>query len=135
MPKICEPQPTSEPVYISPTGSKLNFGGLLTDTRIFYTSKEFPSGSSAEMRPFQRSQDIFVNGERLGLSNGLNIYPLDIRCIDARGTPVQPVTPPPSPRKCWCSNDSCKVDCATAPDGFCCIDHSLTNQLLQTLQG
>lgn len=36
---------------------------------------------------------------------------------------------------CRCTPDSCRVDCATAPDGFCCIDHSLTNRLLQTLQG
>jgi len=41
----------------------------------------------------------------------------------------------PPPINCRCSEDSCRVDCATAPDGFCCIDHSLTNQLLQTLQG
>ena len=34
-----------------------------------------------------------------------------------------------------CSTDSCRVDCATAPDGFCCIDHAVTNRLLQTLQG
>ena len=34
-----------------------------------------------------------------------------------------------------CTPDSCRVDCATAPDGFCCIDHAVTNRLLQTLQG
>jgi len=38
-------------------------------------------------------------------------------------------------RNCKCSDDSCRVDCATAPDGFCCIDHAVTNRLLQTLQG
>lgn len=32
-----------------------------------------------------------------------------------------------------CSTDSCRVDCATSPDGFCCIDHSLTDRLLQVL--
>lgn len=30
-----------------------------------------------------------------------------------------------------CTEDSCRVDCATSPDGFCCIDHSVTNRLLQ----
>lgn len=40
----------------------------------------------------------------------------------------------PPPINCRCSDDSCRVDCAGAPDGFCCIDHSLTNRLLQTLQ-
>ena len=40
----------------------------------------------------------------------------------------------PPPINCRCSEDSCRVDCATAPDGFCCIDHSLTNRLLQVLQ-
>ena len=32
-----------------------------------------------------------------------------------------------------CSQDSCRVDCAIAPDGFCCIDHLLTDRLLQVL--
>ncbi len=34
---------------------------------------------------------------------------------------------------CRCSDDSCRVDCAAAPDGFCCVDHSVTNRLLQVL--
>ena len=34
-----------------------------------------------------------------------------------------------------CTPDSCRVDCPSAPDGFCCIDHATTNRLLQTLQG
>ncbi len=34
-----------------------------------------------------------------------------------------------------CSNDSCRVDCVGQPDGFCCIDHSVTNTLLTILQG
>ena len=38
------------------------------------------------------------------------------------------------PSNCRCSNDSCRVDCSSAPDGFCCIDHSLTDRLLQVLQ-
>ncbi len=33
-----------------------------------------------------------------------------------------------------CSIDSCRIDCDTAPDGFCCIDHSFTDRLLQVLQ-
>ena len=41
----------------------------------------------------------------------------------------------PTESDCYCSDDSCRVDCATAPDGFCCIDHAVTNRLLQTLQG
>ena len=32
-----------------------------------------------------------------------------------------------------CSFDSCRVDCATSPDSFCCIDHSLSNRLLQVI--
>lgn len=32
-----------------------------------------------------------------------------------------------------CSDDSCRVDCIGQPDGFCCIDHSLTDRLLQVL--
>jgi len=32
-----------------------------------------------------------------------------------------------------CTSDSCRVDCAGQPDGFCCIDHSLSNRLLQVL--
>jgi hypothetical protein len=40
----------------------------------------------------------------------------------------------PPPTNCRCTPDSCRVDCATAPDGFCCIDHAVTNRLLQTLQ-
>ena len=34
---------------------------------------------------------------------------------------------------CRCTDDSCRVDCAGAPDGFCCIDHSVTNTLLQVI--
>ena len=41
----------------------------------------------------------------------------------------------PPNTNCRCTPDSCRVDCATAPDGFCCIDHAVTNRLLQTLQG
>ena len=134
MPKICEPAPPSIPVYTSPTNLGLYFGGLLTDTRIFfYWGQSFPSGSSAEMLPFGESQEIYVNGVRLGLSNGRNIYPLDIRCMDERGTPIQPTTPPDGDRNCYCSPDSCRVDCATSPDGFCCIDHAVTDRLLQVL--
>ena len=33
-----------------------------------------------------------------------------------------------------CSDDSCRIDCASDPDGFCCIDHSLTDRLLQQLR-
>ena len=33
-----------------------------------------------------------------------------------------------------CTPDSCRVDCSNAPDGFCCIDHSFTDRLLQVLQ-
>ena len=34
---------------------------------------------------------------------------------------------------CRCTNDSCQIDCATSPNGFCCIPHSVTNRLLQVL--
>jgi|GEM_PF-2593606 len=40
----------------------------------------------------------------------------------------------PPPTNCRCSSDSCRVNCAGAPDGFCCVDHTFTNQLLQVLQ-
>lgn len=40
----------------------------------------------------------------------------------------------PPPKNCRCTDDSCRVDCSSAPDGFCCIDHSLTNRLLQIIQ-
>lgn len=33
-----------------------------------------------------------------------------------------------------CDPDSCKVDCPNIEDGFCCINHSLTDRLLQVLQ-
>lgn len=33
-----------------------------------------------------------------------------------------------------CSADSCRVGCVGAPDGFCCIDHSLTNRLLAQIR-
>ena len=32
-----------------------------------------------------------------------------------------------------CSSDSCRIDCGSSPDGFCCIDHAVTNRLLQVL--
>lgn len=34
---------------------------------------------------------------------------------------------------CSCSADSCRVECATSSDGFCCIKHSKTDQLLSIL--
>lgn len=34
---------------------------------------------------------------------------------------------------CSCTPDSCRIDCASAPDGFCCIDNSFTDRLLQVL--
>ena len=33
-----------------------------------------------------------------------------------------------------CASGFCKIDCPSSPDGFCCMSHSLTNQLLQLLQ-
>jgi len=39
--------------------------------------------------------------------------------------------PPPN---CRCTPDSCRVDCVGAPNGFCCIDHSFSDRLLQVLQ-
>jgi hypothetical protein len=33
-----------------------------------------------------------------------------------------------------CAPDSCRVDCAGAPDGFCCIDNSFTDRLLQIIK-
>jgi hypothetical protein len=40
----------------------------------------------------------------------------------------------PPPTNCRCTLDSCRVDCVGQPNGFCCIDHSITNRLLQVLQ-
>ena len=39
----------------------------------------------------------------------------------------------PTGTRIECSYDSCRVDCASQPDGFCCIDHSKTDRLLQVL--
>jgi hypothetical protein len=36
--------------------------------------------------------------------------------------------------KCSCELNQCRIDCPSSPDGFCCIDHALTDRLLQTLQ-
>lgn len=47
------------------------------------------------------------------------------------GLPDSPDNPPST--NCYCSNDSCRVDCASSPNGFCCIDHSVPNRLLQVL--
>lgn len=49
------------------------------------------------------------------------------------GQADSPINPPST--NCYCSNDSCRVDCASSPNGFCCIDHSVTNRLLQVLAG
>lgn len=55
--------------------------------------------------------------------------------FDLRRSDGQPDTggDPPS-ANCRCSEDSCRVDCASAPNGFCCIDHAFTDRLLQVLQ-
>ena len=39
----------------------------------------------------------------------------------------------PPPTNCRCSQDSCRIECVGSTDGFCCIDHSLSNRLLQVL--
>lgn len=39
----------------------------------------------------------------------------------------------PNQTNCRCSDDSCRVECIGQPDGFCCINHSVTNQLLSVL--
>ena len=33
-----------------------------------------------------------------------------------------------------CSYNSCRVDCNLSEDGFCCIDHSTSNRLLEVLE-
>ena len=41
----------------------------------------------------------------------------------------------PLSTNCRCASDYCQVDCPAAPRGFCCIPHSLINQLSEVLQG
>ncbi len=41
--------------------------------------------------------------------------------------------PPPPPTDC--KADACRVDCADAPNGFCCIPHSLIARLSKSLRG
>jgi len=33
-----------------------------------------------------------------------------------------------------CPPNSCRIDCASAPNGFCCIDNSFTDRLLQIIK-
>ena len=71
--------------------ASVSFSCLLTDGRIFPVGS-FPPGATAELRPFGTppSKDIWVNGVRMGLSNGINVYPLDIRAIDNLLNPITP---------------------------------------------
>ena len=57
--------------------------------------------------------------------SNIKFFPIN-NSIDTTGDP--PST------NCICSADSCRVDCATSPNGFCCIDHSVTNRLLQVFE-
>lgn len=56
----------------------------------------------------------------------------DIKVIRADGQADTGGNPPPT--NCRCSQDSCRVDCAGAADGFCCIDNSFTDRLLQLIK-
>ena len=103
-----------------------------------------PVGSIVEVREktnYNASGDVYLcsNGRFTGTPTGqtfLQTVFVNNNCLvfcgfgsGLAGASVQKIG------KCGCPPDSCRVDCATAPDGFCCIDHSLTNRLLQTLQG
>jgi hypothetical protein len=44
--------------------------------------------------------------------------------------PEDPDTPPSD-----CDANACRVDCADAPNGFCCIPHSLIDRLSKSLRG
>jgi hypothetical protein len=75
----------------------------------------------------------FVSGNYRGWYPQLEAQSVSIyRVIRYDGQPDTGGDPPGT--NCRCSEDSCRVNCAIAPDGFCCIDHSLTDRLLQVLQ-
>ena len=56
----------------------------------------------------------------------IRFTPTNVNVIDTGGDPP--------PTNCRCTPDSCRVDCASAPDGFCCIDNSFTDRLLQIIK-
>ena len=79
-------------VFNSPTGTK--FFSNLTDGRIKFPvsgATYYPSGTTAEIRPFGGGFfDAYINGTRMGLSNGFNIGVLNIYGENLAGNPVPP---------------------------------------------
>jgi hypothetical protein len=57
------------------------------------------------------------------------------RIIKSKSKPAASLTPYADLLgECECPPDTCQVDCQSAPSGFCCIPHALTDRLLQVLQ-
>ena len=63
----------------------------LTDGRMGFGFGTYPSGSTAELRPVGNGYfDVFANGVRVGLSNGLTVGALNIIAFNTSGQPVLP---------------------------------------------
>jgi hypothetical protein len=74
-----------------------------------------------------RGSTIFATPENSNRNKNLWSQP---RLISVLGSPNNCGDPPGG---CRCSDDSCRVDCSTAPDGFCCIDHKIANAIASLL--
>lgn len=139
MGKICDPPPF--------TGGQSE--GVVYDVMVSWES--YPTwariapyrdvtviGPVYAIEPFENEDS--ANGVRIRSSGGVNRIAGNVNysrnyqayLIRADGQPDTGGDPPSA--NCRCSDDSCRVDCAGAPDGFCCIDHSFTDALLQRIK-
>jgi len=41
----------------------------------------------------------------------------------------------PQPTNCRCDRNSCRIECASSPYGFCCIDRQKSDRLLRLIRG
>ena len=156
MPKICDP-PNFEggqcPVRYTIACRVRQFenGSLINTANFFHSNSNIYFGAISSISPAVKAAGDSVNGfkvacrDSLGnpiireIPSGFSTYTgLLVVVVDnisvQRTDGLVDDCGSPQGDNCRCSDDSCRVDCAGLPDGFCCIDHSLTDRLLDVLQ-
>ena len=97
-------------------------GGTSNQLVIFFSGVPSDIWTVGEIYGSPRGRNYFKNGAYFGYaSDNIPNSLLNVEFVYWAGITT-------------CSTDSCRVDCAGAPDGFCCIDHAFSDRLLQKIR-
>lgn len=133
MPKICDKLYTVRSYGLFARGSTVNripvTEFVTTNLTPPFRAISVPSGYFANGLQAFGVYTTDSNGTKLTTSGCFGVANADT--CGYWGDQIFDITWIENETNCRCSNDSCRIDCSTSPHGFCCIDHSVTNRLLQ----